>query len=230
MARILLIGHGFVGKAVDYAFYNCETFIVDPNYGTTIPNDLLYYDAIFVCVPTPMGIGGSVDTSILDSVLEQVKNHHTVIVKSTVTPDVIDEYDVIYNPEFLTERSAAEQFVSAKFHILGGDRNSTERVEEIYRQYSLCQHAEFLHMTAQEASFVKYTINSFLAMKVTFFNQLYDAIRQLSEIDRGVILLYLEKKSYQEIADITGTNANNIGVRIKRIKERLKKILDGKIN
>jgi len=56
-------------------------------------------------------------------------------------------------------------------------------------------------------------------------NQLYDAIRQLSEIDRGVILLYLEEKSYQEIADIIGTNANNIGVRIKRIKERLKKIL-----
>jgi len=60
--------------------------------------------------------------------------------------------------------------------------------------------------------------------------QLYAAIRQLSEVDRGVILLYLEEKSYQEIADIIGTNANNIGVRIKRIKERLKKILDGKIN
>ena len=60
--------------------------------------------------------------------------------------------------------------------------------------------------------------------------QLYAAIRQLSEIDRGVILLYLEEKSYQEIADIIGTNPNNIGVRIKRIKERLKKILDGKIN
>lgn len=56
-------------------------------------------------------------------------------------------------------------------------------------------------------------------------NQLYDAIRQLSEIDRGVILLYLEEKSYQEIATIIGTNPNNIGVRVKRIKERLKKIL-----
>ena len=61
-------------------------------------------------------------------------------------------------------------------------------------------------------------------------NELYKAIRQLSEIDKGVILLYLEEKSYQEIAEITGTNANNIGVRIKRIKERLKKRLDGKIN
>ncbi|MDL5512155.1 sigma-70 family RNA polymerase sigma factor [Arenibacter sp. M-2] len=60
--------------------------------------------------------------------------------------------------------------------------------------------------------------------------QLYAAIRQLSEVDRGVILLYLEEKSYKEIADIMGTNPNNIGVRIQRIKVRLKKILDGKIN
>ncbi len=56
-------------------------------------------------------------------------------------------------------------------------------------------------------------------------NQLYDAIRQLSEVDRAVILLYLEEKSYQEIAEIIGTNPNNIGVRISRIKDRLKKIL-----
>ncbi|PIB34154.1 RNA polymerase [Reichenbachiella sp. 5M10] len=61
-------------------------------------------------------------------------------------------------------------------------------------------------------------------------NALYDAIRRLSEVDRAVILLYLEEKSYQEIADIIGTNANNIGVRISRIKERLKTLLDGKVN
>ncbi len=56
-------------------------------------------------------------------------------------------------------------------------------------------------------------------------NQLYAAIRHLSEVDRAVILLYLEEKTYQEIADIMGTNPNNIGVRITRIKERLKKLL-----
>ena len=61
-------------------------------------------------------------------------------------------------------------------------------------------------------------------------NLLYDAIRKLSEIDRAIIMLYLEEKPYKEIADIIGTNPNNIGVRIKRIKIRLKKILDGKIN
>jgi RNA polymerase sigma-70 factor (ECF subfamily) len=61
-------------------------------------------------------------------------------------------------------------------------------------------------------------------------DQLYLAIRQLSEIDRGVILLYLEERPYQEIAAIIGSNANNIGVRIKRIKQRLNKILNIKEN
>ena len=57
-------------------------------------------------------------------------------------------------------------------------------------------------------------------------NQLYTAIKKLSEIDRGIILLYLEEKSYKEIAQIIGTNSNNIGVRITRIKEQLKKLLN----
>ncbi len=57
-------------------------------------------------------------------------------------------------------------------------------------------------------------------------NQLYTAIRQLSETDRALTLLYLEEKSYHEIADIIGSNANNIGVRITRIKQRLNKILN----
>ncbi len=59
---------------------------------------------------------------------------------------------------------------------------------------------------------------------------LYAAIKKLSEIDRAVILLYLEEKPNKEIAEIIGTTPNNIGVRINRIKERLKKLLDGKIN
>jgi RNA polymerase sigma-70 factor (ECF subfamily) len=61
-------------------------------------------------------------------------------------------------------------------------------------------------------------------------NILYDAIRQLSEFDRAIFMLYLEEKSYKEIAVIIGTNPNNIGVRVKRIKTRLKKTLDGKVN
>ena len=61
-------------------------------------------------------------------------------------------------------------------------------------------------------------------------NFLYEAIKRLSEIDRAIILLYLEEKPNKEIAEIIGTTPNNIGARINRIKERLKKLLDGKIN
>lgn len=68
------------------------------------------------------------------------------------------------------------------------------------------------------------------AFKEESLNQLYAAIRWLSEVDKAVILLYLEEKSYQEIAEILNTNANNIGVRVNRIKERLKKMLDEKFN
>jgi RNA polymerase sigma-70 factor (ECF subfamily) len=55
--------------------------------------------------------------------------------------------------------------------------------------------------------------------------QLYNGIKLLTEIDRAIILLYLEERPYKEIAKIIGTNTNNIGVKIKRIKERLKIIL-----
>lgn len=58
---------------------------------------------------------------------------------------------------------------------------------------------------------------------------LYQAIKELSEVDRAIILLYLEEKSYQEIANIMGLSATNIGVKINRIKKKLKVLLNGKI-
>jgi len=58
---------------------------------------------------------------------------------------------------------------------------------------------------------------------------LYIAIKKLSELDRAIILLYLEENSYQEIAEIIGLSPNNIGVKIIRIKKKLKTLLDGKI-
>ena len=58
---------------------------------------------------------------------------------------------------------------------------------------------------------------------------LYQAIKELSETDRAIILLYLDERSYQEIAEIIGLSPNNIGVRITRIKKKLKTLLDGKI-
>ena len=56
--------------------------------------------------------------------------------------------------------------------------------------------------------------------------RLYAAIRQLSGFDRAVILLHLEQKSNSDIASIVGSNANNIGVRISRIRKRLRQIVE----
>ncbi|GAA4836972.1 RNA polymerase sigma factor [Algivirga pacifica] len=68
------------------------------------------------------------------------------------------------------------------------------------------------------------------AFKDESLNLLYEAIKSLKEVDRAIILLYLEEKSYKEIAAIIGVKANAVGVRINRIKERLKKQLYEKVN
>jgi len=51
---------------------------------------------------------------------------------------------------------------------------------------------------------------------------LYEHIRLLNLLEKGIILLYLEGKSYQEIAHITGLSQTNVGTRLSRIKEKLK--------
>jgi len=52
--------------------------------------------------------------------------------------------------------------------------------------------------------------------------ELYRLIYQLRNLERAIILLWLEEKSYQEIADITGLSLCNVGTKLKRIKEKLK--------
>jgi RNA polymerase sigma-70 factor (ECF subfamily) len=54
--------------------------------------------------------------------------------------------------------------------------------------------------------------------------EMYKLIYQLKTVERAVILLYLEEKSYQEIADITGLTVSNVAVKLKRIKEKLVKM------
>lgn len=54
---------------------------------------------------------------------------------------------------------------------------------------------------------------------------LYKAIKQLNEVDRAIIMLYLDEKSYDEISEIMGMTVSNIGVRINRAKVKLEKIL-----
>lgn len=187
--KLLIIGHGFVGKAVDYGFSNSDVVktIIDPKYGNSIDDVVISdYDATFVCVPTPMKSDGSIDSTILDTVMEQINSQsrsriHRIIIKSTVTPDIINKHahdGIVYNPEFLREKTALEDFVNPDFHVFGGLNWDTIAVEELYRKYSSCRICPTFHVSYKEASLIKYAINSFLALKVIFFNQLFDVAQE----------------------------------------------------
>src|SRR5210317_2191935 len=151
--RIGIVGHGFVGGAVDYAFTHpeIEKFYVDPKHGTTI-DDLLDWKphVSFVCAPTPMSDSGFVDASIVEDAVLKLLEHTEggVVIKSTITPDIVDRlYSSVFeddikrltiNPEFLTESNAKEQFVSAPYHIIGGHPDATQGLAQLYDVYSLC--------------------------------------------------------------------------------------------
>ena len=57
---------------------------------------------------------------------------------------------------------------------------------------------------------------------------LYSAIRKLKELDRAIIMLYLEEKSYDEISEVMGLTMSNVGVRINRIKKQLTQLINGR--
>lgn len=57
--------------------------------------------------------------------------------------------------------------------------------------------------------------------------RLYAAIRQLSELDRAMVMLYLEEKSYEEMEEILGINQSNLRVKMNRAKEKLRKLING---
>lgn len=185
MLKIAIIGHGYVGKAVEYGFNTKKNdlTLIDPAlYGNSV-DDIRECDFAFVCVPTPFGDNGNIDASIVVDVTKKLleKTEAIVVIKSTVIPSIVKELSdtyrrVIYNPEFLTEANALQDFVNPPMHIFGGVSNYTQKLEDLYLRYSRCKPAPVFHMSAQDAAFVKYGINSFLATKVMWFNQYKELI------------------------------------------------------
>lgn len=187
--NIGIVGGGFVGGATSYGFdtINVEQFIVDPKHGTTIADMYAKFDPelVFVCVPTPMGPTGEINSSIIESVFEELAAHSAdskpiAIIKSTITPAIVNKLEAIYprtvyNPEFLTERNAKHDFVNAPMLVLGGhDTADLQYVKHCYDNFSKCNPCPVHYMDLVGASMVKYTLNCFLSTKVLFFNQLHD--------------------------------------------------------
>ena len=86
--KVSIIGHGFVGKALENALKDSEILVIDPIYNNQI-SDLKSFEPeyIFICVPTPMTDEGDQDLQILSSVINDIKKinlHAEIILKSTV--------------------------------------------------------------------------------------------------------------------------------------------------
>jgi len=193
-----IVGQGFVGSAIKDGFlpycdvYTYDKYIKDKSNCDTLSEVVEASTAIFICVPTPMNRSGSCNTNIVGSVVSEInaickeKNlkGRICVIKSTVQPGTTDSYNnkytdisCVFNPEFLVEATAKEDFKNQSRIIIGGPRTNVSKIKNLYR--TAFRETPIVKTNAKIAESVKYFINCFLATKVSFsneFKQMCDAI------------------------------------------------------
>lgn len=139
-------------------------------------------DAVFLCVPTPMGAGGAADLRAVEDVVlaiaDVLPSGCSVVTKSTVPVGtarriraLLDRPDVpvVSNPEFLREGTAVSDFLGPDRIVVGSDTpGAAERVAELYAELD----APAVVTDAASAELVKYAANCFLAMKLSYVNSI----------------------------------------------------------
>lgn len=183
LPKIGIIGIGFVGRAVKASLeVIADIAIVDSNPALNehTYDDLMECEAIFVCVPSPQGEDGVCDASILQDVLAKLKGYTgTIISKTTAPPGVYKELGYLYPnlvhvPEFLTAANAKRDYLNGTFAIIGGTvrayMNEAERFVTLTQPNTV---NDIFFCSLEEASLAKYAINTFLATKVVFMNELH---------------------------------------------------------
>src|SRR6266540_11503 len=176
--RVGVAGSGIVGGALIKWFENHtdhDIFIYDPPKGYN--TDLKLCDAAFICVPVPTNFDGSQNHFYLENALN-VTNGKNVFIRSTVLPGTNDRYGTWSCPEFLTERQAYDD--TCKMGILTGCSDA-ELLAKIFPQKSIYM------MSNKEAELAKYAHNAFGAMKVNFFNIIYDICTKLDADYKSVL-------------------------------------------
>ncbi|NLB55161.1 MAG: hypothetical protein GX811_05250 [Lentisphaerae bacterium] len=147
MSNIGIIGHGYVGRSVEYGFvdYDTERGIVPRHkvmvYDKYKPRDdlemlLKESEFIFVCLPTPYYEKElKIDLSIFDNLMATIcpkiaGQGKLVVIKSTVVPGTTKRYTAMYpdvpfamNPEFLTESNYLQDFLNPDRIVIGADNN-----------------------------------------------------------------------------------------------------------
>jgi len=201
--KIGIIGGGFVGGAMYQNFreiFDVHVWDIDEEKRTikTFESFVDWADLIFVCVPTPMKESGECDTSIVESVVEDIAKldcRKYVVIKSTVTPGtterLAESHNMVigFNPEFLTEANAYNDFRSQPLIIIGADNTGLATVmTQIYYEYNskVDNVAHVIQRTTKEAELFKYLANCFLATKVIFANE-FKKLCDRVDVDYGRI-------------------------------------------
>ena len=157
-------------------------------------------EVVFLCVPTPMGVGGMADLGAVESVVDEVRDllrpNSVVVNKSTVpvgtaerTAELIDRSDVavVSNPEFLREGAAVHDFLNPDRIVVGSvSQDAAERVASLYARLG----APTVLTDAASAELVKYAANCFLAMKLSYINAVSELCERLgadiSDVTEGM--------------------------------------------
>lgn len=207
---INIIGYGYVGSSMGHLceknnveFNVCDTQKKEGsfNYFNNIIDLVKFSESnseinfYIIAVPTPSDLKGNCDTSIVKNVLEKLNINVTketyVIIKSTIVPGTArtfnEEYknlDVIFCPEFLTEKNYLNDIYNAKFVLLGisdnFDMNKYQKILNVMRLlYKHNNMIDIFMRSYEECELFKYTVNNFLAVKVWYFNKIYDVSKSL---------------------------------------------------
>jgi len=195
MPKIVIAGYGPVGQAVYDVLSQhpgVELYIDDPYKDYEYPDFMTdSVDGVVVCVATPMGDDGFCDGSNIRDVFEKYGNVKYLI-KSAAAPDILENYnhlDITVSPEFLassnSNRSPSEEFRNQTFAIYGG--GSMRYWHELFKPV-LPHLKDVKFCSRDQAAFAKYAENTFLAMKVTFWNQMYEIYQNMGYEDFDVMV------------------------------------------
>lgn len=205
--NIGIIGQGFVGNTVYQKFknfYEVLTYDVQTKLcNSTLVDVHTKCNFIFVCLPTPMNKDGSCHIGIVEETLGEINKYcelsgpktvKTVIIKSTIPPGTTKNWNdkfknliIVFNPEFLTEANAVQDYENQNRIILGGPRKGTTPLKPIFSK--VFPKAKIIKTNSTYAEMVKYTTNCFLAMKVSFANEIYQ-ICQSVDADYDKVIEY----------------------------------------